>query len=130
MNIEELAIKAGVIVVDDGSTFWAGNNAIEVLDKFAELVLGMGASITAELKARQAQAVIEGAQAYREFGATHYLPQGDGVSIAMLYKQKTERFNDGTERIWWHYLSYANIWLGTGVPTAELEAQLIAIQVD
>ena len=39
MNIEQLAIEAGVIYVDENSTYWTDNNAIEVLDKFAQLVI-------------------------------------------------------------------------------------------
>jgi hypothetical protein len=39
MNIEQLAIQAGVIDVTDNSTYWTENNAIEVLDKFAQLVI-------------------------------------------------------------------------------------------
>ena len=43
MNIEQLAIEAGVIYVDEGvlhsSLYWTENNAIEVLEKFAQLVL-------------------------------------------------------------------------------------------
>lgn len=39
MNIEELAIKAGVIEVSENSTYWTENNAIEVLDTFAQLVI-------------------------------------------------------------------------------------------
>ena len=39
MNIEELAIKAGVIDVVNEDTYWTVNNAIEVLGKFAKLVL-------------------------------------------------------------------------------------------
>ena len=41
MNIEKLAIEAGVIHVseDDNSTYWTENNAIEVLERFAQLVL-------------------------------------------------------------------------------------------
>jgi hypothetical protein len=39
MNIERLAIEAGVIYVDENSTYWTENNAIEVLDKFAQLVI-------------------------------------------------------------------------------------------
>jgi hypothetical protein len=39
MNIEQMAIDAGVIVVDREYTCWTENNAIEVLDKFARLVI-------------------------------------------------------------------------------------------
>ena len=39
MNIEQLAIEAGVIYVDESSTYWTDNNAIEVLDKFAQAVI-------------------------------------------------------------------------------------------
>ena len=43
MNIEQLAIEAGVIYVDEGvlhsSLYWTDNNAIEVLDKFAQAVI-------------------------------------------------------------------------------------------
>jgi hypothetical protein len=39
MNIERMAIDAGVIVVEDGKTYWTENNAVEVLDKFAQLVI-------------------------------------------------------------------------------------------
>ena len=39
MNIEQLAIEAGVIYVDGTSTYWTDNNAIEVLDKFAQAVI-------------------------------------------------------------------------------------------
>ena len=39
MNIEKLAIESGVIHVNDNSTYWTENNAIEVLSKFAEAVI-------------------------------------------------------------------------------------------
>lgn len=39
MDIEKLAVEAGVIVVDEQNTYWTENNAIEVLDKFAKLVI-------------------------------------------------------------------------------------------
>ena len=39
MDIEQLAIKAGVIYVDEKSTYWTNNNAIEVLENFARLIL-------------------------------------------------------------------------------------------
>ncbi len=39
MNIEQMAIDAGVIVVENDATYWTENNAIEVLDKFAQLVI-------------------------------------------------------------------------------------------
>lgn len=39
MNIEQLAIEAGVIYADEKSTHWTNNNAIEALDNFARLVL-------------------------------------------------------------------------------------------
>lgn len=39
MNIEQLAIEAGVIHVDESSTYWTDNNAIEVLEKFAQAVI-------------------------------------------------------------------------------------------
>jgi hypothetical protein len=39
MNIKQLAIEAGVIYVDGTSTYWTDNNAIEVLDKFAQAVI-------------------------------------------------------------------------------------------
>jgi hypothetical protein len=39
MNIERMAIKAGVIVVEGDKTYWTENDAIEVLDKFAQLVI-------------------------------------------------------------------------------------------
>jgi hypothetical protein len=39
MNIEQLAIDAGVIYVAEDYTYWTENNAIEVLDKFAQMVI-------------------------------------------------------------------------------------------
>lgn len=39
MNIEQLAIESGVIHVDGTNTYWTDNNAIEVLDKFANAVI-------------------------------------------------------------------------------------------
>lgn len=39
MNIERMAIDAGVIEVTEDSTYWTESNAIEVLDKFAQLVI-------------------------------------------------------------------------------------------
>lgn len=39
MNIERMAIQAGVIEVTEDATYWTENNAIEVLDKFAQLVI-------------------------------------------------------------------------------------------
>jgi hypothetical protein len=39
MNIEQMAIDAGVIVVEDGKTYWTENDAIEVLEQFTRLVL-------------------------------------------------------------------------------------------
>jgi hypothetical protein len=39
MDIEKLAIEAGVIHVDESGTYWTDNNAIEVLENFARLLL-------------------------------------------------------------------------------------------
>lgn len=39
MDIELIAIQAGVIVVEEDSTYWSENNAIEVLSRFAQLVI-------------------------------------------------------------------------------------------
>jgi hypothetical protein len=39
MNIEQMAIDAGVIVVEGDNTYWTENNAIEVLEQFAILVV-------------------------------------------------------------------------------------------
>jgi hypothetical protein len=39
MDIEQLAIQAGVIDITNNSIYWTENNAIEVLDKFAQLVI-------------------------------------------------------------------------------------------
>lgn len=41
MDIEQLAIKAGVIYVDEKSTYWTSNNALEVLENFARLILDL-----------------------------------------------------------------------------------------
>ena len=39
-DIEKLAVEAGILYVDDSSTIWqTKNNAIEVLDRFAQLVI-------------------------------------------------------------------------------------------
>jgi len=81
-----------------------------------------------ELLQRAMQCKVEAQELKRQFGATHYLTQRDGVSMSMPYKQIEVKFNDGTSRLWWHYLSYANIWLGSGVPDSVLEASLVAIE--
>jgi hypothetical protein len=39
MDIEKIAVEAGVLYVDEQSTYWTENNAIEVLDRFAQLVI-------------------------------------------------------------------------------------------
>ena len=39
MDIEKMAIEAGVIYADEQLTYWTDNNAIEVLDRFAQLVI-------------------------------------------------------------------------------------------
>lgn len=39
MDIEQLAVKAGVLYVDDTSTYWTTNNAIQALDDFALRVI-------------------------------------------------------------------------------------------
>ena len=39
MDIEQLAIKAGVLYVDDTSTYYTTNNAIQALDDFARRVI-------------------------------------------------------------------------------------------
>ena len=39
MNIKQLAIEAGVIYVEGKNTYWTENNAIEVLEKFANAVI-------------------------------------------------------------------------------------------
>ncbi len=81
-----------------------------------------------ELLQRAMQCKVEAQALKRSFGATHYLPQADGVSMAMAYKQESVRYNDGTSSKRWVYLSYANIWMGSGVPVAELEASLVPIE--
>lgn len=39
IDIEKLAIQTGVIEVGDNCTTWTNNNAIEVLEKFAQAVI-------------------------------------------------------------------------------------------
>lgn len=39
IDIEQLAIQTGVIEVGENYTTWTNNNAIEVLDKFAQAVI-------------------------------------------------------------------------------------------
>jgi hypothetical protein len=41
MNIDQMAIEAGVIVVEDGITYWTENDALEVLERFTMLVKQM-----------------------------------------------------------------------------------------
>ena len=81
-----------------------------------------------ELLQRAIQCKVEAQELKRKYGATHYLTQSDGVSMAMAYKQIEYEFNDGTSRGWWHYLSYADIWLGSGVPDKTLEESLVSIE--
>jgi len=39
MNIEQMAIDAGVIVVEGDNTYWTENDDIEVFEQFTRLVL-------------------------------------------------------------------------------------------
>lgn len=55
------------------------------------------------------------AQLKERYGATH-IHEGTG----MVYKQCTEPLNDGTTRTYWAYLSYCNIWMGSGIKQHEL----------
>jgi hypothetical protein len=41
MNIEQMAIDAGDIVVQNGIIYWTENDALEVLERFAMLVKQM-----------------------------------------------------------------------------------------
>ena len=60
------------------------------------------------------------------YGATHYTAMRDGVTPQMYYKQENIHFNDKTSKLCWVYLSYANIWMGSGI-TKEQEHLLIPI---
>lgn len=53
MNIEKLAIESGVIYVNDNSTYWTENNAIEVLERFAQAVLRAGRTDIEKLQKAQ-----------------------------------------------------------------------------
>lgn len=39
MNIEQIAMETGVIFADESYTYWSENNAIEVLERFAQAVI-------------------------------------------------------------------------------------------
>lgn len=60
------------------------------------------------------------------YGATHYTAMRDGVTPQMYYKTSEIPFSDGTSHTCWVYLSYANIWMGSGI-TEEQEHLLIPI---
>jgi len=57
------------------------------------------------------------------YGATHYSVMKDGVTPQMFYKQITIHFNNRTTQSWWHYLSFANRWMGSSA-TPEFLASL------
>jgi hypothetical protein len=50
-------------------------------------------------------------------GATHYRTMMDGVTPQMYYKQEDWKFNNGTTRAVWVFLSFANIWTGSDSST-------------
>ena len=70
-------------------------------------------------------------EASNKFGATHYTTMKDGKTPQMYYKYVTIYFNDGTYADWLHYLSFCNIWMGSGLvreyTPAELDSRLIKI---
>ena len=55
-------------------------------------------------------------EASTQFGATHYIVMADGKTPQMYYRQEDIHFNDGTSKRVWAYLSFANIWMGSGYP--------------
>ena len=81
---------------------------------------------TSAIMLKRAVAHKQSKELFVQYGATHYMTQRDGVSIQMAYRQIEVPFNDGSSRLWWHYLSYANIWMGSAL-TDEGIARLVQI---
>lgn len=66
-------------------------------------------------------------EANKKYGATHYQVMLDGKTPQMYYKQMHIGYADKTSKIVWHYLSYANIWMGSCLPE-DLIAELKEIK--
>ena len=64
-------------------------------------------------------------EAKKSYGASHYMPMKDGVTPQMYYRKKAIGFADGDSKIVWHYLSYANLWMGSELKD---DSKLIAIE--
>lgn len=54
-------------------------------------------------------------EAKTQYGATHYSTMKDGVTPQMVYRKMPIGFADGTCKAVWHYLSYCNLWMGSGI---------------
>lgn len=70
-------------------------------------------------------------QANEIFCAQFYTTMKDGITPQMFYKYETIYFNDGTNKNVLCYLSFANIWMGSGLTKEytrkELMTKLIPI---
>ena len=55
------------------------------------------------------------------YGATHYSTMRDGITPQMYYKKLPIQYNDNTSKHVWHYLSYANIWIGSNIKVDSFE---------
>lgn len=62
------------------------------------------------------------------YGATHYSTKKDGITPQLYYKKIPIHLNNGTTVNVWHYLSYANIWMGSGIKVGSVdESELVPI---
>lgn len=62
------------------------------------------------------------------YGATHFYPRVDGITPQMYYKKMPIGYADEKCIDVWHYLSYANIWMGSDIKNGSFEeSKLIPI---
>ena len=58
-------------------------------------------------------------KASKNFGATHYLTMSNTKTPQMYYKHIPTKYSDSTSSVNWHYLSFANIWMGSSLTSSE-----------
>lgn len=64
----------------------------------------------------------------KKHGATHIRLNPSGKFIELYYMQKLVKFNDGTEKLLWNYLSSFNVWMPSIINTLGGDENLYKIE--
>ena len=63
-------------------------------------------------------------EALKLYGATMYSTMKNGITPQLFYRWNEIKFNNGTFKYVLEYLSYANIWMGSGLKNTEILTQI------